>query len=153
VKNREINVPNGYKLVKDGAKIEFVLKYEDWQDKHFSSLNNIKARGYFAMITQQLSDFNKGWKPDWFDGTKLQYCILRKDGIKPYDPFHSSNRYPRILKGGCGLFQVVTFRYPPFVIDAFNSWYPFLAFKTWEDADDFLFKYKEEIKLADKFIQ
>jgi hypothetical protein len=77
-----------------------------------------------SVLTQQLADFNEGWVPEWWDDDKTKFCIVN-DFI-----------------GGCGEFKVVQG----------TTLYRFLAFKTKEDAEEFLEVNRAEIYLARDFI-
>ena len=77
-----------------------------------------------AVLTQQLADFNEGWVPEWWDDDKTKFCIVND------------------FRGGCGEFKVVQG----------TTLYRFLAFKTKEDAEEFLEVNGDEIYLAKDFI-
>jgi viroplasmin and RNaseH domain-containing protein len=77
-----------------------------------------------SVLTQQLADFNEGWVPEWWDDDKTKFCIVND------------------FRGGCGEFKVVQG----------TTLYRFLAFKTKEDAEEFLEVNRAEIYLARDFI-
>ena len=153
-KKIEVIVPDGYRLKQDGIYIEFVRKSRDkWEDKdkisgYYINKNskvvgtitfprdekhsNIfhtesQAKGMLSMakLTQQLADFNGGWKPDWGNKNETKYCIYHRCRKNSLDEFN--------------------------VYDT-DTLYRFLAFKTELDAKEFLDTNIKEIKLAKDFI-
>jgi hypothetical protein len=157
----EITVPSGYELKQNGLNIEFVKKPDSrflkWEDKeaalrgcyiganstfnHTSGLdgstirktsnrNTFKTASQavgsinLAVLTQQLADVNGDWKPDWDNGEESKYCIRRES------------------RGGA----------PIILIRMIVSWHHFLAFKTKEDAEEFLKANIDEIEAAKDFI-
>jgi hypothetical protein len=151
-KKIEVEVPDGYKLIQDGLEIKFVEQNGNWDSKGKISgyyVNNMsevvgfvpfpraekhgnifhkKAQAvgslFLAKLSQQLADFNKDWAPEWFDDDKTKFCIVND------------------FKGGVSEFKVVQR----------TTLYHFLAFKTKEDAEEFLEVNIGEISLAKDFI-
>jgi hypothetical protein len=148
----EISVPKGYKLIQDGLEIKFVEQNGNWDSKGKISgyyVNNISEVVGFvpfpraekhgnifhkksqavgslnlARLSQQLADFNKDWEPDWFDDEKTKFCIVSD------------------FRGACVEFKVVQR----------TTLSRFLAFKTKQDAEEFLEVNFDEIYFAIEFI-
>ena len=157
----QVSVPRGYELKQNGLNIEFVKKPDShflkWEDKKTelrgcyiganstfnhtsgldgSSIRKTSNRNVFktasqavgsinlAVLTQQLADVNGDWKPDWDNGEESKYCIRRES------------------RGGA----------PIILIRMIVSWHHFLAFKTKEDAEEFLKANIDEIEAAKDFI-
>ena len=151
-KKIEVEVPDGYKLIQDGLEIKFVEQNGNWDskdkisgyyvnkdskvvgcvpfpraEKHsniFYKKSQAEGSLFLARLSQQLADFNKDWEPEWFDDDKTKFCIVND------------------FRGGCGEFKVVQR----------TTLYRFLAFKTKEDAEEFLEVNIDEIYLAKEFI-
>ena len=149
-----VNVPNGYRFVQNGLKVELVRKSRDkWEGKDsgvngffvthkskviaqrcrprteadrkvFHKKSQAIASLALAMLSQQLADFNEGWEPDWTNEGLDKYCIYRSIG-RGGDRFNIFNS---------------------------DSSYHFLVFRTEEDAEEFLATNIKQIELAKDFI-